>query len=94
MLAKHLVRAAQTWDGHKTQAQPSLSLCGVPKYLKLSGLHQESTYYPVPGRATWSLSSVDRESTHAVSGGKPSVAKTLRAHASDICLQCSSLPTA
>ena len=48
-------------------------------------------------RAIWSLSSVDWESTHAVSGGKPSVAKTLRAlptHASDICLQCSSLPTA
>ena len=48
-------------------------------------------------RAIWSLSSVDWESTHAVSGDKPSVAKTLRAlptHASDICLQCSSLPTA
>ena len=47
-------------------------------------------------RATWSLSSVDRESTHAVSGGK-SAAQTLRAlptDASDICLQCSSLPTA
>ena len=28
-------------------------------------------------RATWSLSSVDWESTHAVSGGKPSVAQTL-----------------
>ena len=50
-----------------------------------------------PCRATWSLSSVDWENTHAVNGGKPSVAKTLRAlptHASDICLQCSSLPTA
>ena len=50
-----------------------------------------------PCRATWSLSSVDWESIHAVSGDKPSVAQTLRAlptHASDICLQCSSLPTA
>ena len=50
-----------------------------------------------PRRATWSLSSVDQESTHAVSRGKPSVAQTLRAlptHASDNCLQCSSLPTA
>ena len=50
-----------------------------------------------PSRATWSLSSVDRESTHAMSEGKPSVAKTLQAlptHASDICSQCSSLPTA
>ena len=48
-----------------------------------------------PCRATWSLSSVDWESTHA--GGKPSVAETLRAlptHASDTCLQCSSLSTA
>ena len=47
-------------------------------------------------RATWSLSSVDQESTH-VSGIKPSEAQTLRelpTHASDICLQCSSLPTA
>ena len=50
-----------------------------------------------PSRATWSLSSVDRESTHAVSEGKPSVAKILQAlpkHTSDICLQCSSLPAA
>ena len=50
-----------------------------------------------PCRATWRLSSVDQESTHAVSGGKPSVAQTLRVlptHASDTCLHCSSLPTA
>ena len=50
----------------------------------------------VSGRATWSLSSVDWESTHAVSGGN-SAAETLEAlptHANDICLQCSSLPTA
>ena len=50
-----------------------------------------------PCRATWSLSSVDRESTGAVSEGKPSVVQTMRAlptNASDICLQCSSLPTA
>ena len=33
-----------------------------------------------PCRATWSLSSVDWESTHTVSGGKPSVPETLRAH--------------
>ena len=47
--------------------------------------------------AAWSLSSVDGESTHAKSGGKPSVAETLRVfptHASDICLQGPSLPTA
>ena len=50
-----------------------------------------------PCRATWSLSNVDGESTHAISGGKPSVAQTLQTlptHTSDICLQCSSLPTA
>ena len=50
-----------------------------------------------PCRATRSLSSVDWESTHAMSQGKPSMAQTLRAlptHAGDICLQCSSLPTA
>ena len=49
-----------------------------------------------PCRATWSLRSVDWESTHAASGGKPSVAQTLRAlptHASDICLHCFCLPT-
>ena len=42
-----------------------------------------------PCRATWSLSTVDWESTHAVNDGKPRAAKTLRAlhiHASDICL--------
>ena len=50
-----------------------------------------------PCRTTWSLSSVDWESTHSMSGGKLSVAEILRAlptHASDTCLQCSSLPTA
>ena len=50
-----------------------------------------------PCRAIWSLSSVDRENTHSVSGVKPSVVQTLRAlptHASDICLQHSFLPTA
>ena len=50
-----------------------------------------------PCRATWSLRSIDWESAHAVSGGKPSVAQTLQAlppHASDVCLQCSSLPAA
>ena len=33
-----------------------------------------------------------REDTRALSGGKPSVAKALRAHASVICLQRPSLP--
>ena len=50
-----------------------------------------------PCRATWSLSSVDWENTHAMSKGKPSVAETVQAlptHASDLCLQGSSLPAA
>ena len=58
--------------------------------------HPRARSRQFPCRATWSLSSVDRESTHAVSGGKPSVAQTLQAlptHASDICLQGSFLPT-
>ena len=49
-----------------------------------------------PCRATWSLSSIDPVSTQVMSRDKPSVAQTLRArptHTSDICLQCSSLPT-
>ena len=49
-----------------------------------------------PCRTTWRLSSVDWESTHAMSEGKPNVAEKLRAlptHASDIYLQCSSIRT-
>ena len=39
MLTKHLITwAAWTWEGHKTQAQPSLHLWGLPKSLNLSGL--------------------------------------------------------
>ena len=41
----------------------------------------------VPGGATYSLSSVGREGTSTVSGGRPSVAETLQAHDSVICLQ-------
>ena len=84
---------------HKMQAQPSLCPCGGPENLSLSGLGLGSACNsgPAPCRAAWSLSNVDGESTHAVSRGKPSVARTLRVlptHASDICLQCPSLPTA
>jgi len=39
MLAKHLItRAARSWEGHKTQAQQSLHLWGLPECLNLSGL--------------------------------------------------------
>ena len=84
---------------HKTQAQPSLPLCEVPKNLNLSGLGLGSARNSGPAhcRVAWSLSSVDRESTHTASGGKPSVAGTLRVlptPTSDNCLQCPSLHTA
>ena len=40
--------AARTWEGHKTQAQPSLCLWGVPEYLNLSSLDLGSAYNPGP----------------------------------------------
>ena len=49
-----------------------------------------------PCRAPWSLSSGDQGSTHCLALGKASVVHPLQAtptHASDICLQCPSLPT-
>ena len=58
---------------HKTQVQQSLHLSGVPENLNLSdlGLGSARNSGPAPCRATWSLSSVDRESTHAMSGASP-----------------------
>ena len=55
VLAKHLITlAAQTWEGHKTQAQQSLHLCGVPEYLNLSGLDLGSAYNPGPiSESSW-----------------------------------------
>ena len=54
-LTKHLVTCtAQTWEGHKTQAQPSLRLGGVPENLNLSGLDLGSACNPGPASAsTW-----------------------------------------
>ena len=40
--------AAQTWDRRKTQAQPSLCLCGVPEYPNLNGLDLGSAHNPGP----------------------------------------------
>ena len=49
VLAKHLITlAAQTWEGHKTQAQLSLCLCGVPENLNLSNLDLGSARNPGP----------------------------------------------
>ena len=38
LLGLSVTWAAQTWEGHKTQAQPSLRLWGLPECLNLSGL--------------------------------------------------------
>ena len=57
---------------HKTQAQQSLLLYGVPENMSGLGLRSACNSGPVPRRATWSLSSVDGVSTHAMSVGKPS----------------------
>ena len=49
VLTKHLVTwAAWTWEGHKTQAQPSLCLWGLPKCLNLSGLDLGGACSPGP----------------------------------------------
>ena len=90
MLAKHLVTwAAWTWDGHKTQAQPSLRLWGVPENLNLSGLDLGSAHNPGPASDSSQQSNLEPEQgrlekQHAMSGDKPSVAESLWAHASDI----------
>ena len=81
------------------QAQPSLRLSGLPECLKLSGLDLRGASSPGPAldgsqRSNLEPESVGREATRAVSGGRPSVAEALRAHASVICLQCPSLSTA
>ena len=60
VLAKHLVTlAAQTWDGHKTQAQPSLHLCGVPE--NLSGLDLGSACNPGPASDSSQQSNLEPE---------------------------------
>ena len=101
-LAKDLVTwAARTWEVHQTQAQPSLRLCGVPEKLNLSNLDLGSVSNPGPASDSSRQSNIEPEKcrmkAHTVSGGKPRAAETLGAlptHASDISLQCCSLPTA
>jgi len=68
--------AAQTCNRGKMQAQPSLRLCRVPKNLNLNSLDLGSACKPghTSDRSQQSnleLSSVDWESTHAVSGANP-----------------------
>ena len=103
-LTKHLVAwAAQTWEAHEMHAQPSLCPCGALQNLNLSSLDLGSAGNP--GTALDSSSSEQpgawavqtQKAKVPVSGGRPSVVQTLQAlptHASVICLQCSSLPTA
>ena len=103
VLAKHLVLNCSDL-GRAQNAGPtkSVHLCITqepePEWLRPGKCMQPKAHLrQFPCRATWSQSSVHWESTHALTGGKASVAKTLQAlptHASDICLQCSSLPTA
>ena len=84
------------------QTQLSLHLCGVPENLKLSDLDLGSTCNPGPASDNSQQSNLEPEQcrlgkhTHREQG-KPSVAETpgaLTTDTSDICLQCSSLPTA
>ena len=49
---------------------------------------------PPPLPSQLGLYFLGREGTRAVNGGRPSVAETMQAHASVICLQRPSLPTA
>ena len=65
----------------------------------MSNLGLESAYNPGPASESSWQSNLEpkqcrRKSTHAMSVGKPSVAETLGAHTSVICLQHSSRPTA
>ena len=60
--AKHLVAwAAWTWDRRKTQAQPSLRLCGVPENLDLSGLDLGSVCKPGPASDSSRQSNLESE---------------------------------
>ena len=61
-LTKRLVTsAAWTWEEHKTQAQPSLSLCGVPKKLNLRGLDLGSAYNAGPAPDSFRQSNLEPE---------------------------------
>ena len=62
MLTKHLITwAAWTWEGHKTQAQLSLRLWGLPECLNLSGLDPGSASSPGPATDGSRQSSLEPE---------------------------------
>ena len=62
--------SCRAWEGHGTQAQPSLRLCAVPENLNPSGVGLGSAGNPgrvrqFPCRATWSLSTWEMHATPA-----------------------------
>ena len=62
VLNKHLVTCATwTWEGHKTQAQPNLCLCGVPENLNLRGLDLGSACKPGPASDSSRQSNLESE---------------------------------
>ena len=99
VLVKHWVTwAAQTWEGDKMQALPSLYLCGVPKNLNLSGLDLGRAHNP--GTASDSSQQSNLEPKQCKTGkahtpwarANPVWRDTASAH--QCCLQWPSLPTA
>ena len=62
MLAKHLITwAAWTWEGHKTQAQRSLHLWGLPECLNLSSLDLGGACSPGPASDGSQRSNIEPE---------------------------------
>ena len=62
VLNKHLVICTTwTWERHKTQAQPSLCLCGVPENLNLSGLDLGNAHNPGPASESFRQSNLEPE---------------------------------
>ena len=55
--------STRTWDGHKTQAQPSLRLCGVPEKLNLNlnSLDLRSACKPRPASDSSRQSNLESE---------------------------------
>ena len=56
-----VIWAAQTWNGCKTQAQPSLCFCGVPENLNLSGLDLGRACKPGPASDSSRQSNIEPE---------------------------------
>ena len=88
-----LLDLGRTQNAGPTESAP-LRTTRVPEPERLGpGSSAQGRPLIVPGGTTYSPSSVGREATRAVSGGRPSVAEALRAHISVICLQHPAHPT-